>query len=96
MDTHHILFECRVWREKRRKMRKRCQKEVEGQPRRVRLLLGSRKAIPTLLDFIATIRAGQRARIQKQDKKRQEKERDETWGLDKERSEGDEERDMEG
>lgn len=61
MDMHHILFNCRTWKKKRRKMHERCEKDCKGQPRTVRRLMWWRKVTPAVIVFIAATRACQRA-----------------------------------
>lgn len=55
-----------------------------------------RKAMSAVLDFIEATLARKRAQKQEQKMERQERERDESWGLDKNRLEGDEEGNAEG
>lgn len=61
METYHIMFNFSPWKNERRKMHERCEKEGEGQLRMVRQLIGSRKDTPAVLDFIAATQAGRRA-----------------------------------
>lgn len=88
MDIHHLMLSCRIWTEERRKMREKYEKDV-GNPRTVRQLLSSRKMTALVLRFIKVTRAGQRAQRQEQDIGELEQEKDEAWGLEKDKLEGD-------
>lgn len=67
MDTHHVERRCSAWREKRRKMREKYEKDSGGNPRTVRQLLGLRKETPAVLGFISTTLAGQKAQRQEEE-----------------------------
>lgn len=54
-------------------------------------VIGSRKATPAVLNFIAATRVSKRAHRQKLEMEKQERKRVEAWGLDKNRLEEDEE-----
>lgn len=58
--------------------------------------MGSRKATPAELGFIEATRAGKRAERRVQKMEKQERERDEAWGVNGDRLEGDKEEDVEG
>lgn len=91
MDINCILSDCSPWMEERREMRKRCEKEGMRKARTVRQLMDSRKATLAALGVLVVTQVGLRAQRREQETEKQEKERDETWGLDEDRLEEDEE-----
>lgn len=54
---------------------------------RIKQLLGSRKATPAVLEFLATTRAGRKPRVKEQKPEQRRRRRDEAWRLDQERLE---------
>lgn len=76
-------------------MHKNCEEAGEGKPRMVTQLIESRKATLAVLGFIVATRAGQRAQRQEQKMRRQERKMDETWGLNVDRLEWDDNGDAE-
>lgn len=61
----------------------------------VRQLIGSKKATPAVLGYIAATRAVQRAQRQEQERRQEERERDKAWGLEADRMEEDEKEEAE-
>lgn len=69
---------------------------MRGRPKMVRQLISSGNATPTVLGLLTATQAGKRAQRQKHEGEKQEKERETIWGLDEDRLEGDEEKELEG
>lgn len=63
-------------------------KQVDLWPSMVKQLLGSRKATAAMLEFLDTIGAGRRPRVQEQKQQERRRSRDKACGLDEARLEG--------
>lgn len=78
------------------RMLKAYETTVRSWSTRVKQLLGSRKAAPALLEFLAFTRVGKRTCIEDQEQKERRRRHNETWSLDEERLKGEEEREENG
>lgn len=79
--------------EERREIRRKSEEEEVGKPRMVRELMGSRKATPVVVDFIAATQADQRAQRREEGTEKQDEKKDEDWGLNENKMERVEEED---
>lgn len=82
--------------EERREMYRQYEVEAGGKPRTVKQLMELRKTTPSVLGFIVATWVNQRAQREKRKIRRQERKRDEVWGLEVDRLEGDDNGDAEG
>lgn len=62
--------------------------QVDSWPTTVRQLLGSRRATPALIEFLATTQVEGRPRVQEREQKERRRRRDKACGLDEERLKG--------
>lgn len=76
MEACHVVSDCNVWTEERKEMPQRWKEDGDGEPRIVKQLIGSRKATPALIGFLAATGVVQRTQRQQQEWRQKEMERD--------------------
>lgn len=88
INVHYVILHCIVWRLECLLIRKKYETTIGTWPTIVKQLLGSKKATPVLLEFLATTRAGEKPPVQNQKQIERRGRQDKAWGLNVETLEG--------